>query len=140
MKKIMKTLLFITLLMLLVGAVNASDISDTDSVSAEAVVKDTNAVSDIDAVPQDTEVELKESPEITNWSQLAKAVDDTKGQTWDITLNLGEGTYINTGTIIFNNPDAVITIEGNGQTINGNKNQVFNYFSFFLNLNIFLQN
>ena len=81
MKKIMKTLLFITLLMLLVGAVNASDISDTDSVSAEAVVKDTNAVSDIDAVPQDTEVELKESPEITNWSQLAKAVDDTKGQT-----------------------------------------------------------
>ena len=45
MKKIRKTLLLITLLILLVGIVNASeiseDITDTENITEEVVVKDT---------------------------------------------------------------------------------------------------
>lgn len=59
MKKIMKTILFITLLMLLIGIVNASEVSqntDTDTLSQELVVKDIHTSSNADAVPQDTEL------------------------------------------------------------------------------------
>ena len=128
MKKIRKAILFITLLMLFVGIVNASevseDITDTDSVSEELVVKYTPTTTKTLDESGDNSV-LKEGSEITDWSQLAKAVNDTKDQTGSITLKLGEGTYTNTGTIIFNNSNAVLTIDGNGQTINGNRNQVF---------------
>ena len=57
MKNFRKTLLLITLLILLVGIVNASEVSedmaDTDSITKEVVVKDTHIVSDMDAVPLD---------------------------------------------------------------------------------------
>ena len=152
MKKIRMTLIFITLLILLAGFVNASevpeDITDTDIISEELAVKDTDAVSNTDALlnkeaktdlQADDEYEsmekslkmnrdkdeLKEGSEITDWSQLAKAVTDTKGKKGEITLTLGKGTYKTSGTITFNNPNAVITINGNGQKIDGNKQQLF---------------
>ena len=154
MKKIRKTILFITLLILLLGFVNASevseDITDVDIISEELAVKDTDTVSTADVVPLDKESdadlqedneyestentlkmnndddELKEGSEITNWSQLAEAVKDTKNKTGNITITLGNGTYINTHTIEFiNNSNAVITINGNGQTIDGNHKQAF---------------
>lgn len=65
--------------------------------------------------------ELKEDSEITNWSELAKAVDDAKNKTGKITITLGNGIYTNNKTIVFNNPNATITINGNGQTIDGNQ-------------------
>ncbi len=46
--------------------------------------------------------ELKEDSEITNWSELAKAVDDAKNKTGQITIMLGNGIYQTNGTIIFN--------------------------------------
>lgn len=157
MKKIIKAILFITLLMLLIGIVNASEVSqntDTDTLSQELVVKDINTASNANAVPQDKELgadlrtdekyeyninesttktlnmnkdndELKEDSEITNWSELAKAVDDAKNKTGQITIMLGNGIYQTNGTIIFNNPNATITINGNGQTIDGNHQRAF---------------
>ncbi len=159
MKKIKYLLLLATLLLLLIGAANATELSedktDMGSITGEVVVKNTHTVSDKDAVPQDNKVEtnlqtdkkyecnlnenttktlnkntkntnIKEVSEITNWQQLAKAVNDTKGKTGNITITLGNGTYKTSGTITFNNTKAVITINGNGQTIDGNKQQVFN--------------
>ena len=38
---------------------------------------------------------------------------------------LGNGIYQTNGTIIFNNPNATITINGNGQTIDGNHQRAF---------------
>ena len=62
---------------------------------------------------------------ITNWQQLSDAVNDAKGQKINITLTLWDGNYTNTGTITWNNKKIVLTIEGNGQTIDGNQLQVF---------------
>jgi len=39
---------------------------------------------------------------------------------------LGEGNYKNTGTINWTNPNMTLTIDGCGQTIDGNQQQVFN--------------
>ena len=63
---------------------------------------------------------------ITNWHKLLNAVDAVKNKTEDTTLCLYEGNYINTDTIKWINPDITLTIDGNGQTIDGNQLQVFN--------------
>ncbi|AWX32004.1 carboxypeptidase-like regulatory domain-containing protein [Methanosphaera sp. BMS] len=63
---------------------------------------------------------------ITNWQQLRDAVGDVESQRATKTITLGEGTYINTGTIVWDNTDTILTINGNGQTIDGNQLQVFN--------------
>lgn len=63
---------------------------------------------------------------LTNWQQLINAVDYAKTQTKDISIGLQEGSYINTGTINWTNRDVVLTIDCNGQTIDGNQQLVFN--------------
>ena len=119
------------LLIGIVNASEVSQNTDTDTLSQELVVKDIHTASNADAVPQDKELgadlqtdekyeytinesttktlnmnkdndELKEDSEITNWSELAKAVDDAKNKTGQITIMLGNGIYQTNGTIIFN--------------------------------------
>ncbi len=136
------------------GAASATevseDVSDTNSITDEAVIQDTHKVSDtamqenkVDnniqtgkasdnelnenttkTINKNTKSDVKTATTISNWEELKKAVQNV-GKKENVTLTLGEGTYINTGSITWSNKDIVLTIDGNGQTINGNKNQVF---------------
>ena len=63
---------------------------------------------------------------ISNWEELSEAVNNLKNRTKDTTFKLQNGTYINTGTINWINPNITLTIDGNGQTIDGNQLQAFN--------------
>ena len=63
---------------------------------------------------------------ITNWQELSKAIKSVEKNTKNVTLTLQNGTYKNTGTINWKTPNITLTIDGNGQTIDGNQLQVFN--------------
>ncbi|MBO7719049.1 MAG: hypothetical protein J6S29_02740, partial [Methanosphaera sp.] len=63
---------------------------------------------------------------VSNWQELQEAVRDAESQTEDTTIYLMKGNYTNTGTIEWINPNITLTIEGNGQTIDGNQLQAFN--------------
>ena len=63
---------------------------------------------------------------ITNWQELSEAVKHAENQTENIFIKLDEGNYTNTGTINWTNRNIVLTIDGNGQTIDGNQQLVFN--------------
>ena len=156
MKKIGKAILFITLVILLAGFANASevsqDISDADIISEELEVKDTDAVSNDDALAdkeagavlqKDNEHdeyesaentlklnngsdEYNPSTEVTSWEHFVGVMNFAKYLKGEVTITFLNGTYINTGTVTINNPDAVIIIKGNGQTIDGNGLQVLN--------------
>ena len=155
MKKMKYMLLFVTLLILLVGVVSATEISDdvtdSDSITEEAVTQNTHKVSDtansmqeniadIDVqtskssdnkldenttktIAKNTNTNLKTAAAVTNWEELRSAVNNAYGQTI-VTINLENGTYKTNDPIIFNKSVAII-IQGNGQTIDGNEQQVF---------------
>ena len=70
---------------------------------------------------------VKTSASITNWKQLSEKVDNSRKTTGNVTITLGKGTYTNKGMIICQSTNNVLTIDGNGQTINGNQKPVFFY-------------
>ena len=148
MKKLKYVLVFATLLLLLVGVTSAADVSNDTSYTSEATpqsVSDTTQVSQVDInketisenietdtiqdnkvntknIQKDTKNNLKTDSTVNSWDTLASAVSSATGNT---TIKLGEGTYTTTNTITFNN-GITITIDGNGQIIDGNQQQVFN--------------
>ncbi|AWX31626.1 hypothetical protein [Methanosphaera sp. BMS] len=75
-------------------------------------------------IEKDSNTNVKTATTINNWKELQTAVNNMK-KNENLTLILGEGTYINTGTITVYKSNSSLTIDGNGQTINGNKKQLF---------------
>ncbi|MBR3214457.1 MAG: hypothetical protein IKF79_08125, partial [Methanosphaera sp.] len=142
-------LLLVTLLILMVGAVNAADINNdginvdiSDSISTDAPIvnevavqekqsvsiEDTNTVEKINKKQEsDTNLiknmnNLKKDTTVSSWEDLESEINSA---TQNTTITLNRGTYTVTGRIDFNKP-ITITIDGNGQTIDGNQKQVFN--------------
>ena len=141
-------LLLVTLLILVVGAVNAADINNDginadipDSISTDAPIvnevavqekqsvsiEDTNTVEKINKKQEsDTNLiknmnNLKKDTTVSSWEDLESEINSA---TQDTNITLDEGTYTVTGRIDFNKP-ITITIDGNGQSIDGNQTQVF---------------
>lgn len=149
MKKIKYLLLLATILILLVGVVSANKVSkdktDTDSITKEIAKQDTHKVSDTSNIIQkkkikeniqtnkastskkDENTNVKTSASITNWGQLREKIRNSEKTTGNITITLGKGTYTNNGMIIWQSTNNILTIDGNGQTINGNQQQAFFY-------------
>ena len=143
-RKIIKMFILVTLLALLAGIASATDVSgDTDAggITEEVSLQDTQMVSQTDTITKEANVNdnlqadeskiKKNSINKTNlkkaeryassWDELTRKVSDA---TEDTTITLTEGTYTNTGTITWNK-EYILTIDGNGQTINGDQKQVF---------------
>ncbi|MBR0472973.1 MAG: hypothetical protein IJI98_09790, partial [Methanosphaera sp.] len=153
MIKIEKTLLFIIVLVLLVGAVSATETLREDQASTidEAVASDISTVSQDNKIINNEEKKvLDENPqknveytthniekksennlkkegivEVHNYTELQNAVNNTSSTGVDTTIRLLQGSYNNTETITWNTGGMVLTIDGNGQTINGQQQQVF---------------
>ena len=142
MKKLKYILLLTTILLLLVGVANASEVSekitDTNSMTGEVAIQDTYKVSNTDNNIQTNKINennykriekttknTETATTITNWKELQSAINSAD-KTKNITLTLGNGTYKTNGTIRLKNTNTILTIDGNGQTIDGNKQQVFN--------------
>ena len=149
--KIKSIILFLTLLILLVGVASASDVSDdattAGSVTEEAAVQQTQEVSSVDTqineekvtdiqkdtsstngatitktIEKDTNSNIKKDTSVDSWSALGDAIDDA---TTDATITLSEGGVYEATRTITLNKQIVITIDGNGQTINGAGKRVF---------------
>jgi len=154
MIKIEKTLLFIIVLVLLVGAVSATETLREDQTNAidEAVASDISIVSQdnekiikfeenkvLDENPQkkieytthniekrsDTNLKQDGIIEVHNYTELQNAVNNASSTGVDTTIRLLQGSYNNTRTITWNTGGMVLTIDGNGQTINGHQRTVF---------------
>jgi len=154
MIKIEKTLLFIIVLVLLVGAVSATETLREDQTNAidEAVASDISIVSQdnekiikfeekkvLDENPQkkieytthniekrsDNNLKKEGIVEVHNYTELKNAVNNASSIGVDTTIRLLQGSYNNTGTITWYTGGMVLTIDGNGQTINGQQQQVF---------------
>ena len=154
MIKIEKTLLFIIVLVLLVGAVSATETLREDQLSTidEAVASDISTVSQDNKiinneekkVLDDNPIKIGESKtrsiekktkdsnlkqdgiiEVHNYTELQNAVNNASSTGVDTTIRLLQGSYNNTETIKWNTGGMVLTIDGNGQTINGQQQQVF---------------
>lgn len=132
----------------------SQDSTGADGITEEAIVQDTLTVSDNannmehNKVYEDikmskssdnqlnedsnntiekTTKNTKKDTTITSWNDLQSAINALDNQSKDTTLTLSEGTYINTGTIRWQNSKIALTIDGKGQTIDGNQRQVFFY-------------
>ena len=113
---------------------NTTSITDTSQTTSEVNIKTSTQVQQkddnikTDTITKNnkkTQNNLKTDATVTDWASLQYAVSDASSQTEDTTITLGEGTYTNTGTIKWSNTKIVLTIDGNGQTIDGNQQQVF---------------
>jgi len=150
MKVKKQLLLLVALMVLLVGAASATDVSDDTTGTtcmAEETIEETQTATDMNNIAtQDNEendvetdtgsengvsasqdirknidkVYTKEAIAVTTWDELNQTIADA---TEDTIITLQEN-MINEETITFNNGIA-ITIDGNGKTIDGNQNQVF---------------
>lgn len=115
MKKLKYILLLTTILLLLVGVANASEVSekitDTNSMTGEVAIQDTYKVSNTDNNIQTNKINennykriekttknTKTATTITNWKELQSAINSAD-KTKNITLTLGNGTYKTNGTI-----------------------------------------
>ncbi|RAP45668.1 MAG: hypothetical protein BZ135_05195 [Methanosphaera sp. rholeuAM6] len=146
MKKIGKMLLLATLMILLVGVVCAAEVSDNTTSTADDVteaVDDSQIVSLEDTMTDEIQADesltktikknnakdlstKKESTLTANsWETFVTAFNEAKTKTENTTIFLEEGTYINNGTLTWDNSNIVLNIDGNGQTIDGNQSQVF---------------
>ena len=145
-------ILFVTLLVLLVGVVSASDLSDDattiGSVTEKVSVQQTQEVSSIDTqinekdvnneiqtdissgngatatktIQKDTNSNPKKDAIVDSWSALGDAIDDA---TTDATITLSEGGVYDVTRTITLDKQIVITIDGNGQTIYGTEKEAF---------------
>ena len=138
-----------TVLVLLLGVVCASDVSeyttDTNSITEEIVTQDTSTISNMNIISQKSIVEnniqtektsdnnknesnnLKTDNELTSWDTLTSNFNSASSQTENVTITLSGTNYINTGTIAWSNTAIVLTIDGNGKIIDGNQQQVFTF-------------
>ncbi|AWX32561.1 Ig-like domain repeat protein [Methanosphaera sp. BMS] len=147
MKKIKEVLLFVIVLVLLVGVATANEVSteadtptsDTPLILEKAVQEkstvspsDTNTVENIKQKTNTNQTKttkniqkntnnLKKDTTVSSWIELNSIITDA---TQDTNITLDEGTYTAEGTITFNQP-ITITIDGKGQSIDGNQNHVF---------------
>ncbi|MEE1117270.1 MAG: hypothetical protein VZR33_06100 [Methanosphaera sp.] len=155
MIKMEKILLFMTLLILLVGVASAAESVQEDNTHAsdETVLSDTSTVSPdnketinieednvLDENPTkntdeskihtiekkitDTNTKKEGTAIVKNYTELRAAVLFAFYYGFD-TVQLQEGIYDNNETIEWNTPNLVLTIDGNGQTINGHGKRVF---------------
>ncbi|WP_461436178.1 hypothetical protein, partial [Methanosphaera sp.] len=152
MKRIKQVMLFTALLILLIGAVTASDTTDHTTVTNEetqTALQDTTQVSQTDTTQeknnnnneiiintkQETpttkniqkntnKANTKTEPEIpvNNWAELNETINALTEST---TIKLNTGTYTAEEPIEWNNTNIILTIDGNGQTINANQHQAF---------------
>ena len=151
--KYKKIILFLSILVLLAGLVNASEVSeDTNSIddTQEQIVQDTHALLQTNAVKDkinikhdiqtnenlkdnikesstktitkdETNKDIKQATEI-NYDEFKGTIENLETST---EIQLQPGTYESTGVITLENPSIQVTIDGNGQTIDGKKQQVF---------------
>ena len=130
----------------------SKDTNSTASISEKAAVHDTHEVSDTSkntqtnkadenirrskssfnklnenstkTIVKNSNTEVKTATTINNWKELQAAVNNMKKDE-NLTVTLGKGTYTNIGTITLYKKNVTLTIEGNGQRINGNNKQLF---------------
>ena len=139
-----------TLLILLIGFVSASEVTtdDNSDTTDATVADDMSTVSQSDTTTQENvmeEVKTDESTSktirknsignsnlkrdnlitVSSWEELSGNMSALTSESGDTTIRLNEGTYNNTGTITWATSGMVLTIDGNGQTINGQEQQVF---------------
>lgn len=134
----------------------SEDLSDTNSITNEAAVQDTHKVSDTannikdikadkniptgkslnnklnenttKTINKNTKSDVKTAPSITTWGELKSALHDASGS--EVTLTLKKGIYKNYDSAIrWGKVNTKLIIDGNGQTIDANKKQVFNFLS-----------
>ena len=150
MTKIKKALLFAALIVLLMGiayATEAPNTNVTDINDATRIVKDTTTISESDTIIQENIREVKTAESTTktiqksnitksnikkdnlitvsSWDELSGNITALTSESGDTTIKLNEDTYTNNGIIRWEGTNMVLTIDGNGQTINGNQKQVF---------------
>ncbi|MBE6488163.1 MAG: hypothetical protein E7Z86_05570 [Methanosphaera stadtmanae] len=153
MIKIEKVLLFAIVLVFLVGVASATETPQEDQsyTNDDTVVSDISTVSQDNKIINNEEKKvLDENPqknveytthniekksdnnlkkegivEVHNYTELQNAVNNASSKGVDTTIRLLQGSYNNTGTIRWDTGGMVLTIDGNGQTINGHQQQVF---------------
>ncbi|WP_323737585.1 hypothetical protein PXD04_11110 (plasmid) [Methanosphaera sp. ISO3-F5] len=155
MIKIEKTLLFIIVLVFLVGVASATETPQEDQsyTNDDTVVSDISTVSQdnketikfeeknlmddnpikigesktqsIEKKTKDTNLKQDGIIEVHNYTELKNAVNNASSTGVDTTIRLLQGSYNNTGTIRWDTGGMVLTIDGNGQTINGHQQKVF---------------
>ena len=155
MKRIKQVMLFTALLILLIGAVTASDTTNHTTVTNEetqTALQDTTQVSQTDTTQEknnnnneiiintkqetpttkniqkntnkaNTKTETEKT--VNNWTTLNETINTLKTATENTTITLNPGTYTAEGLIDWNNTNIILTIDGNGQTINANQHQAF---------------
>ena len=101
-----------------------NNMEDIETVDESQKNKETTTKS----IEKNTIKNVKQEDSITNWQQLIDKVEEAKNNESIKTITLDTGTYINTGTITWN-ITRELTIDGNGQTIDGNQEQVFYFHS-----------
>ena len=155
MKKLKYVLLLVIVLVLFVGVASATEplqedqppidetvASDTSTVSQdykETTSKEENKVIDenpikkadknitktINKKTKDNNLKKDGIIEVHNYTELVNAVNNASSAGADTTIRLLKGSYNNTGTIEWNTRWMVLTIDGNGQTINGHEQPLF---------------
>ena len=147
MIKIEKVILFVIVLVFFVGAASATECVQEDQPTIdEAVTSDTNTISyenekiirnkenkipnenkihNIEKKTKETNLKKEGIIKVQNYTELQNAVNNASRTGVDTTIHLLQGSYNNTETITWNTSGMVLTIDGNGQTINGHQQQVF---------------
>jgi len=154
MIKIEKVLLFAIVLVFLVGVASATETPQEDQsyTNDDTVVSDISTVSQdnketikfeeknlmddntikigesktrsIEKKRKDTNLKQEGIIEVHNYRELENAVHNASSTGVDTTIRLLQGSYNNTETITWTG-GMVLTIDGNGQTINGHQQRVF---------------
>ncbi|RAP44237.1 MAG: hypothetical protein BZ135_08665 [Methanosphaera sp. rholeuAM6] len=100
--------------------------NDIQTTQTEDNIKD--KTSSTNTIKTETEnPDAEEENHVNSWDELVQKVDSVKDNTINMTIILNEGTYTTTETITwFSDNPIVLTVDGNGQTIDGNEMLVFN--------------
>jgi len=117
-------------------ASDMSTVSQDDNNNEETQVLDENPRKKIDKTKKrsiekktmNTNLKKDNIIEVHNYTELVNAVNNasnTGSSGVNTTIRLLEGSYNNTETISWWTNNTVLTIDGNGQTINGHQQQVF---------------
>lgn len=134
-----KTILLVTLLIMLVGIVNATEVSDDTLTYEDTPTESFQSYSTAASIAENSVTTEKENKEIkkigekkdktdnnelnpSNYTELVNMVDNLKSVSGDeYSIDLSEGNYNATQTITWGNSTQVktLTINGNGLTIDG---------------------
>ncbi|RAP53732.1 MAG: hypothetical protein BZ138_00055 [Methanosphaera sp. rholeuAM270] len=135
--KILKHFILLMLLVLLIGTVSAENIDDTGTPNLSEAEHDSTVLGTDSSTIQTDEstsdkintgnMKSEEECNVNSWKMFADKVDNVRNSTEDVTITLDEGTFTNTGTIYWESENPIVlTIDGNGQIVEGNENQLFN--------------